>query len=673
MLIKKRWAWLTSVTLLGFLARADGHEGDSSLSVVEPSTLKSDPFPTIIALTEEQSIHDGKGEKLTSIEDELVHFKTYVEPEKDTKISSKEDTPTGPHSFPYAINSDPSIVEISAMLSYCVYNESHSATMCKEFWNKNCDKDALSHFKLGTLNVVTVCKNKDIVYVAFAGTQSLSDGIVDISILSRKMNFSREELFAHGGFNERSKEYSKWVKGTLKKIQGIGQKEIILTGHSLGAAQATLLAHDVYEGLELNIRGGVSNSLNQVKVIGYASPSVLLNPASYFLGHLNHLRFYNSNDPVATKFSRWMNYKHVGVQLEVLDESTRNIARAVPLLKKEDSLKLLHALPYSYWKSLPPLPRSPFNPGFDAHRIDSYTLTAVPAFEDYQKRRDTSHRSLTSLVNVEKVLKERVGAPVTCKLQNNKVICISKNQIIAKFRYALDAPPTGQEVDACMSSIVSTSFLPGLTMNAGITLEDKMSPMIAASEALVLDLSADDIWYGWMPSRMLASLYMDGASPFPVVCDRKATFLEPVRTLPNERSLIRKYLNSAPRLFTVTKSHTVPANETVKLIQEDDDFFSDKMQDGWMDCRLPENDVFCPAHCMDNQACAVMKKWGSDGGGSNYWVSLSKSSGLKWGSDNNSWKHTIIKKGNSWFPIWRTQATFMVVRDCHDDYLQYSG
>jgi len=448
-----------------------------------------------------------------------------------------------------------------------------------------------------------------------------------------------------------------------------------LTGHSLGAAQATLLAHDVYEGLKLDVLGGVSNSLNQVKVIGFGSPSTLLDPTSYFLGHLNHLRFYNPYDPVATTLSWLSGYGHVGVQLVVPDRGFRHVVRAVPLLKRQSSIKLLRSLPNSYWRSLPPLVRSRLSPGTDAHGVEAYATLADAAVVDYQKERDTTDRSITSPVNVEKVLSKRIGAPVTCKLQSKKVICSSGSMIIAQFRYALDALPVGQKVDTCMSSIVNNNLVPGLTVNAGISIEGNMSPITVASEALVLDIYTEDRWYEQMPSKMLASLYLDGNSSLPAICDRRPTLLEPARTLPTERTLIRKFINAAPRLFTVTRNHAVPANEAVALIQRDEVFFSDASQDGWMDCRLPENGPFCPAHCMDNQACAVMKKWSSEGKESDYWVSLSKSSNLKWGNEDNSWKYTIAEKNNSWFSMWRTpnQATFMVVRDDREEYLQYSN
>jgi len=242
--------------------------------------------------------------------------------------------------------------------------------------------------------------------------------------------------------------------------------------------------------------------------------------------------------------------------------------------------------------------------------MHSYAILAYSTFDKYQNDR-RPHRSVTSLVNTEKVLSKRVGAPVTCKLENGKVICFSDRTVVAKFKYASDAQSTEGEVDACMSGIVSTNFVPGVTVNAGMSIVGNMSPITAASEALVLDISTEDKWYERMSSKMLAAVYLDGHSPFPATCDRKPTFLEPSMTLSAERTLIRRSAN-APKLFTVTKKHAVPATATVNLIPEDFEFFGNLTQQSWMDCRLPENSTFCPMPCKDNQLCAVMKYWGAD-------------------------------------------------------------
>ena len=256
MLVKKRWAWLMSVVLLGFLASADGHEKDCSVTV----TIIEEPFTVShgkrdISQESSSKVLDahtmvenlGKISISTGTKGEGFEDKVVEEPKKDVEVVKGK--PAEPQAFPYAIDSPSSMSRVAAMLSYCVYHSSASMDECTEFWRESCDKEAFHQFQSNGMTVMTVCKNDDRVYVAFAGTQSWDDGIVDASILSRAMNFSKKDLFGHGGFIGRSKRYAGWVKERLASIEGIRQREVVLTGHSLGTALATFLAHDVYEGL----------------------------------------------------------------------------------------------------------------------------------------------------------------------------------------------------------------------------------------------------------------------------------------------------------------------------------------------------------------------------------------------------------------------------------------
>jgi len=239
----------------------------------------------------------------------------------------------------------------------------------------------------------------------------------------------------------------------------------------------------------------------------------------------------------------------------------------------------------------------------------------------------------------------------------------------------MDALPSDHQPNACMSEVVNSNFVPGVTVNAGITVGDEMSPASAASEALILDISAMGNWYEQVPTRTFTSLYLDGHASLPDICSRKPAFLEPTGTLSPERTLIRKFIH-APALFTLTQEHAAPETEMVRLVQADPDFFSDANPGEWMDCRLSENSTFCPMLCKDNQACAVMRPWGPDANGVHHWVSLSKSTSMKWANDGaDSWKYTIAEKRTSWFSMLRyqNQATFMVVRDDPEGCLQFSN
>ena len=372
----------------------------------------------------------------------------------------------------------------------------------------------------------------------------------------------------------------------------------------------------------------------------------------------------------------WLSgYGHVGVELAIPDRPARHIVRAAPLLSRQSSLKLLRHLPTSYWSSLPPLTRSHLDLGIDAHSMYAYAILAEATFSEYQKQRHTQ-KSLVSLENAENAITKRIDAPTNCSLGNDKVVCSSGGKIVARFRYAMDALPSDYQADACMSNITSTNSIPGVTVNAGMSVGGNMSPFTAASEALILDISAQDKWHQQLPTRTFNSLYLDGHSPLPIMCNRAPSLLEPAQTLPTERSLIRKFIQ-APNLFTLTKHHTTSETEPVKRLQGDLDFFGDAGQAGWMDCTLPENETFCPRPCKDAQACSMIKYLTTDRDGVDHWVSLSANPNVKWGDGSNgdSWKFTVVEKKTSWFSILRypPQATFMVVRDDPEEYIRYSN
>ena len=110
--------------------------------------------------------------------------------------------------------------------------------------SKLAEKDYLRTLKFNSMNAVMVCKKEDRVFVVFTGTQSHTDTASDLAFLPRTMNLpNKERKLAHSGFVKRSEEFSLWVNSALSNIEGIGQMEIISTGHSLGGGLATLLAH----------------------------------------------------------------------------------------------------------------------------------------------------------------------------------------------------------------------------------------------------------------------------------------------------------------------------------------------------------------------------------------------------------------------------------------------
>lgn len=586
--------------------------------------------------------------------------------------------------FPLAIDSDVELVRVSAMLSYCTYNKPlTSETDCPAYIKETCGEDHLNSFTFNSMNAVIVCKKNERVFVAFAGTQSYTDEASDLAFFSKTMNLpNRERKFAHGGFVTRAGQFSLWVNSALSSIEGVDRMEIVLTGHSLGGGLATLLAHDIYAGLRLDVHGGVSNALNQVKVITFGTPSVISDASRYPIGHLNHLRFHNPHDIVANYAARLMNnisgYEHVGVELVVPNQPFLNVVKidkqnqrkaqrtlgstvqdhqSKSMYPKEGtgkrSILKLTSQPADFWTPEKYIPV--YNPiTMNSHAKLAYAVLAESVFMEYQRARK-QETSLLSLVNVADALEKRLDVPVICKLMANKIICSADSNVIAKFRYARDGE--SDSIDECMSLIVKRNAIPGITTNAGISLRD-MSPNAVASEALILDVSTTDSWYRDVPPKMFDALFMDGSLELPEQCIRKPAYLSCEESKPSERAIIRDSVER-PFAYTLLESKDSSA-PIIELIKNDMSFFGDQDKEGWIDCGSPSNRPFCPSLCHKNNesngdpVCAVMKKYSGDGVTS-FYVSISGNQNSSVDSNINSWRIVVQEKKPKpyWFSSFR--------------------
>ena len=572
--------------------------------------------------------------------------------------------------FPLAIDSDVELVQVSAMLSYCTYDKQlTSEADCPAYIEKTCENIPFKSLRFNSMNAVLVCKRKDRVFVSLTGTQSHMDEASDLTFFAKNMNLpNKESKFAHSGFVTRSEQFSLWVTSALSDIEGVGQMEIVLTGHSLGGGLATLLAHDIYTGLRLDVHGGVSNALNQVKVITFGSPSVISDASGYLIGHSNHLRFHNQHDIVANHSAKLMHsisgYEHVGVELivpnqeflnvlkideqiqkqtqDVLEEVTEDHQSIHPKkgTKKRSILELI-GQPADSWTPKQPIPvYHPFT--MKSHSKIAYTVLAKSVFLRYQGAR-RQEKDLISMVNVADALEKRLGSPVSCKSMANNIVCSANSNVVAKFRYAQDGE--NGPVDECMSLIVKNNAIPGITLNAGISLQG-ISPNAATSEALVLNISATDPWYRDVPPKVFNSLFIDGFSKLPEQCARKPTYLSYEESMSTERAMIRDSIER-PSAYNLLESKP-SSTPLVKLIRNDMSFFGDQDHEDWIDCSLPNNQPFCPSLCQrgnnlnSHPVCHVMKKYLEEDGDT-YYVSISgkHASGINYG---NSWQLVVQEK-----------------------------
>jgi triacylglycerol lipase len=139
--------------------------------------------------------------------------------------------------------------------------------------------------------------------VAFRGTESLQDGLVDLKF--RKTDAEDFDGTVHRGFNEAFQNVKTQLSQSISKK--VGNRTVYLTGHSLGAALSQLAAYVIHTIPEVSFGG----------VYLYGSPRVgdpdfskaynerISNPT--FL-HINH------QDIVARIPPEWLGYKQVGIK-----------------------------------------------------------------------------------------------------------------------------------------------------------------------------------------------------------------------------------------------------------------------------------------------------------------------------------------------------------------------
>ncbi|WP_407944235.1 lipase family protein [Paenibacillus durus] len=152
------------------------------------------------------------------------------------------------------------------------------------------------------------------IIVAFRGTSSTSDWISDIIASQKRFKYIKEDCLTHRGFTD---IYSSARSGIISALTRLSpDKTLYITGHSLGAALATLCAIDiaantVYSSPNLFTFGSprvgdpafakafskyVRNSYriaNLFDVVTYAPPSVYKLPKrekKYYYSHVQTLR-----------------------------------------------------------------------------------------------------------------------------------------------------------------------------------------------------------------------------------------------------------------------------------------------------------------------------------------------------------------------------------------------
>lgn len=179
---------------------------------------------------------------------------------------------------------------IAAKLSTIAYmNEKPAQTACKKLgfpWAKLISKDGAE---------VLIAKDRNDLWFAFRGTEpsKLNDVMADLKVFK---NAAKAGGKVHGGFQQEVNDL--WMD-VVKELEHNDQlkirKDVYFTGHSLGAAMATI-SSTRYQPQEL---------------FTFGSPRV---GGARFIKNIKcpHYRFMNNNDIVCRIPPAWLGFRHHG-------------------------------------------------------------------------------------------------------------------------------------------------------------------------------------------------------------------------------------------------------------------------------------------------------------------------------------------------------------------------
>lgn len=183
--------------------------------------------------------------------------------------------------------------EMAAKLSAIAYMDEESA-------NNACKRLGFAHGKIISRNgaEVLVATEKNDLWIAFRGTEpnKLNDVMADLKVIKNSAIAGGK---VHGGFQEEVDEV--WldiVKLLDKNSQLKESRDVYFTGHSLGAAMATI----------------ASTRYSPTELFTFGSPRV---GGTRFIKNIkcDHYRFMNNNDIVCRIPPAWLGFRHHGTMI----------------------------------------------------------------------------------------------------------------------------------------------------------------------------------------------------------------------------------------------------------------------------------------------------------------------------------------------------------------------
>jgi predicted lipase len=147
--------------------------------------------------------------------------------------------------------------------------------------------------------------------VVFRGSQSSKDWFYDLSVVKHNL---KDDIWVHGGFYKQlydTNVYESILQEVKLQLEKHPDFTIYITGHSLGAALATLFGYLLAHEIE-----------NQVSVVSFASPRIgdaKWQKSFESKDNLHHYRVTNCRD-IITAFPVY-NYKHVGTNIRLFQDT----------------------------------------------------------------------------------------------------------------------------------------------------------------------------------------------------------------------------------------------------------------------------------------------------------------------------------------------------------------
>ena len=157
---------------------------------------------------------------------------------------------------------------------------------------------------------ITLSETKKTISIIFRGSESRSDWFYDFQILKKNLH---DNVYVHTGFWKQlhiNKNYEKILGRLTELMETHPNYKIIVTGHSLGAALATLCGYELSKLLP-----------NQITVVSFASPRVgNLGFREDFDAQENllHYRVTNNHDVITA--TPMIYYKHCGTNVHITPE-----------------------------------------------------------------------------------------------------------------------------------------------------------------------------------------------------------------------------------------------------------------------------------------------------------------------------------------------------------------